>query len=102
MHSKNSALAFIAIVFVIMIIDAIGWKRLPKPIRFGLEKAGRKLVRLQRENPMVSLELHHAPGERQRQDAILDWLDRTEANRRNGEQELWYTKALLLNTRRMR
>ena len=84
MHSTSSAIADVVVLLLFIIINAIGRERFPKRIQSALEKTGRKLIRWRRENPIVSLGFIPTPGEKERRDAILDWLDRTEASLRNG------------------
>ena len=69
-------LAIIAILCICLLVYATGREIMPKRMQSALEKAGRKLLRWRRENPIVSLQFDSAPSENQRQDAILDWLDR--------------------------
>ena len=88
-EDETSILSTIVIICVCVVIHTIGWERLPKRIQSGLEKAGRKLVRWRRENPIIRFELSLAPGEKQRQDAILDWLNQMKASLKNGGQGLW-------------
>ncbi|MFC1956839.1 hypothetical protein ACFLVY_00895 [Chloroflexota bacterium] len=83
-EDRTSILNTIALICVCVLIHAIGWENLPKNVQSELEKAGRKLIRWRRENPVVSLDFDPAQGENQRRDAILNWLGRPEVNLRNG------------------
>lgn len=89
MHSTNSTFGVVALLLLFMIIDVVGWERLPNRTQSQLKKVGCKLIRWRRENPTVNLEVYPAPGEKQRQNTILNWLDRKEVNPINGGQALW-------------
>ena len=83
-EDRTSILTVMALICVYALVHVIGRERLPKRIQSELEKAGRKMLRWRRENPIVSFEFDPTLSENQRRNAILDWLGRPEANLRNG------------------
>ena len=85
MNLNSSEFGVIALLLLIMIINAIGLERVPKRVQSGIAIVGRKIIKLRGENPIVSLESYLIPGTNERQNAILDWLRRSEINLRSGE-----------------
>ena len=67
----------------------IGDEDVAKEAMQALRKAGHKITRWRRENPIVSLKSNLTPRDKQQQDAILDWLNRTEDGLRSGGQGAW-------------
>ena len=74
MYDIDNIFAVIAVLFLFMMINIMEWERLSKRTQLSLEKLGRNLGRLHRENPVVYLEFAPNSGEDQRNNAILDWL----------------------------
>ncbi len=89
MRSASSVQVVVGLLLLAMIIHTIGWDELPKRVQSLLEKAGHKITRWRRENPIVSLKSDLTPRDKQRKDAILDWLNRTEDGLRSGGQGAW-------------
>ncbi len=86
MHRTSSVFAVVVVLLLLMIIDAIGFKRLSIHTQSKIAKIARKIVRLRQDNALVNLKFVRTTCEKQRRDAILDWLGRTEGNLMNEGQ----------------
>jgi hypothetical protein len=84
MNLNSNESGSIALILLILLINAIGLERLPKSVQSSISRVGRKVMRLRQNNPTIILESRLLMEESQQQIAVLDWLLRSEIALRSG------------------